>query len=108
MRYFRLLLPVIASGALLGACADERYSAAYVGGGPVAVGYDGYYDDYYGPFNDGYWAGDGYFYFADRDGHFRRDDGRHFRRGTAQGFHPVHGQGHARAAPPHQGPRDHP
>ena len=43
------------------------------------VQYDGYYDGYYGPYTSGYWGGDGFFYYQDRDRQYRRDDSRHFR-----------------------------
>ena len=60
-------------------------------GGPTPIDYDGYYDDYYGPFYDGYWAADGFFYFADGPGRsYRRDDFHHFRREASVGFHGVH------------------
>src|SRR5271168_5164000 len=60
----------------------DRYSDGGPGEyGPTPVGYDGYYDDYYGPFYDGCWAGDGGFYYSDGPGHgYRRGDPRHFRR----------------------------
>ncbi len=62
----------------------------------MAGGYDGYYDDFYGPYNDGYWGGDGYFYYSDHPGHFNRDEAHHFRRDAASGFHGVR----AHPAPP--------
>jgi len=87
----------------LGACADNYsdraagfygHPAAYESG-PAAVGYDGYYDDYYGAFYDGYWAGDGGFYYTDAPGHpYRRDTAGHFRHDSAGGFHAVHGGQH--------------
>jgi len=59
--------------------------------GPAPVGYDSYYDDFYGPYYDGYWAADGFFYFTDAPGHaYRRDESHHFRRDMAMGFHNVH------------------
>lgn len=48
------------------------------------VQYDGYYDGYYGPYSNGYWGGDGFFYYQSSDRQYRRDDARHFRR---QQFH---------------------
>ena len=74
---------------------NDRYDNGYYGSP-----YDVWYDGYYGPINDGYWAGDGYFYYTtgrDRDwrrgsaGHFRRDayrDYRHyqFQRGDRRGY----------------------
>ncbi len=79
----------------LAGCYENGY------GGGVAVGYgspyayDGYYDDYYGPIYDGYWGGDGGFYYR-RNEHergFHRGDTHHFSR-TAPGqgsFHPMQG-----------------
>ena len=92
-----LLTALIAGAAALavGACAmdDEGFHHhARVG---VAVGYDGFYDDAYGPFYDGYWGDDGFFYYSDRAGHpFRRDEAHHFRHDASNGFHEVHGQHH--------------
>jgi hypothetical protein len=80
-------------GVLLAGCASTYYAGDY-GHGPVAVvGYDGYYDDYYGPFVDGYWGADGGFYYRGPDHHYHRDVGGHFSRVAAQGMHPVHGRG---------------
>jgi hypothetical protein len=85
------------------ACADNYSdrSASFYGqpaayeGGPAAVGYDGYYDDYYGAFYDGYWAGDGGYYYTDAPGHpYVRDTAGHFRHDSAGGFHAVHGRQH--------------
>ncbi len=77
-------------------------SAAYAGpqqlaatGPVVATTYNGYYDDFYGPYYDGYWATDGFFYFTDGAGHpYRRDDYHHFRRDMAPGYHGVRGSVH--------------
>ena len=92
--------------ALTAGCASGGYG---YGGGPVAVGYDGYYDDFYGPFDDGYWGADGGYYY--HHGHeWRRDTGGHFRHDAAQGFHPVHGSGHGGGGHPgggHPGGDDH-
>jgi hypothetical protein len=90
----KLLISLAASAVALtiSACAGGYYGP----GGPVVgpVAYDGFYDDAYGPFYDGYWGGDGAFYYSDGEGHpFHRDTGGHFRHDMAQGFHPVHGFG---------------
>jgi len=81
----------------LTACASDSYGHrdGYAGGyGPEPVAYDGYYDDSYGPFYDGYWAGDGGFYYTDAPGHpYHRDTAGHFRHDSAAGFHSVHGTG---------------
>ncbi len=68
--------------ALIAGCANP--------GNVASAGYDGYYDDYYGPFDYGYWGDDGFFYYSDGAGGFRRDDGNHFRHGAAEGFHGIH------------------
>jgi hypothetical protein len=57
--------------------ADRGNTVALNAAGAPAV-YDGYYDDYYGPFDDGYWGDGGAFcYLHGADG-FRRDEGNHF------------------------------
>ncbi len=87
-----LLLAACASGPGYG--GGPGYGYDY--GGPAAIGYDGYYDDAYGPFYDGYWAGDGFFYYRSGDhDRFHRDDGRHFRHDAGAGMHPVQGHPHA-------------
>src|SRR5579871_2309183 len=87
----RLLAPLAAIAALtlsLAAC-ETYYAYGYV---------DGYYDDFYGPWYDGYWGpGDVFFYRTGPRDHFHRDDGGHFRHMTSGGgFHSFH----ARAAAP--------
>ena len=87
-----VLLAGIAAGALsLAGCADGPYGGGYGGGGiSIGVGnywdqgpyaYDGYYDDYYGNIYDGYWGGDGAFYYRNSgyDRAYHRGDGDHFR-----------------------------
>jgi hypothetical protein len=88
------LISIICAATVItfaGGCADHANSVALgveepYGGYP----YDGYYDDFYGPFDDGYWGGDGFFYFSDGRGGFRRDDGNHFRHEAGGGFHGIH------------------
>jgi hypothetical protein len=98
------LLIALAATLPLAACAGYY-------GGPVGPGvaYDGYYDDYYGPINDGYWGDGDVFYYrnhahgryvADRSGHFRHDMGAPGNPGGpgpggpgGHGFHPMHGMG---------------
>ncbi|THD58628.1 hypothetical protein [Phenylobacterium sp.] len=80
-------------GAGLAGCASDGHH--YFGGG--GGGYDAYYDDFYGPYVDGYWGDDGVFMFRhERGGEFARDESHHFRRDTASGFHGVRA-GHAPA-----------
>ncbi|HEX7710323.1 MAG TPA: hypothetical protein VF418_05250 [Sphingomonadaceae bacterium] len=64
-----------------------RYGRGYYGDrygyddGYYGSPYDVWYDGYYGPIEDGYWGGDGYFWYSSgRD--WRRGDGNHFRRGA--------------------------
>lgn len=60
------------------------------------VQYDGYYDGYYGPYTSGYWGGDGFFYYQDRDRQYRRDDSRHFRREQFNGGQGIRGNDRGR------------
>jgi hypothetical protein len=88
---------LLAAGALsvligLSACADDYgyYGAGY--GTP-----DVYYDNYYGPYTDGYWGPDNFFYYRGGDGRYLRDEGRHFRHERferARGFHAHHDRDH--------------
>jgi hypothetical protein len=77
----------------LAACAGT-YGGVEYGPGPYA--YDGYYDGYYGPIYDGYWGGDGAFYYRHGAGDrgFVRGDNAHFRHDAPQGgqnFQQMHG-----------------
>jgi len=84
-------------GAAIGlaACEEDYHHHGFFAGGDVAYA-DGYYDDFYGPFYDGYWGdGDVFHYRTARDGDFRRDDAHHFTRTAGNGFHNFH----VRAAP---------
>ena len=85
-----LLIGATAAGLLLAGCADEGYYGPGYGYGYDYYGpADVWYDGYYGPYNGGYWDGDD-FYFQDRDGGFRHDDGGHFSHSQfsgAQRFH---------------------
>jgi hypothetical protein len=96
-------LGFLLAASLAGCVAEgpaEGPGPAYVG----AVSFDGYYDDAYGPFYDGYWGPGGYFYYSDARGHpFRRDEAGHFRHEAGPGFHPVHGLGHMGAPAPRAG-----
>lgn len=88
------LAPLVLAGALaLGVSGCETYYGPH-GPGPggyASVDYvDGYYDDYYGPFDAGYWGEDGVFWYRGGDHQFHRDTGGHFHRDTAQGFHSFH------------------
>ena len=68
----------------LAGCATDGYGGGYTYSAGVAWNdypYDFYYDNYYGPIYDGYWGGDGYFYYRSSvsDRGYRRGDGHHFR-----------------------------
>jgi hypothetical protein len=78
-----------ATALSLAACETTPYDH-----GGYAYGYvDGFYDDAYGPWYDGYWGPDDVFYYrAGPSGDFRRDDAHHFRHDMAQGFHTFHGR----------------
>jgi len=99
MRKLILAAGVVAILGGMTACADEGYGhrSGYMGAdvafeGPAPVGYDGYYDDYYGPFYDGYWANDGAYYYSTGEGRgYQRDTNHHFTHDAASGFHAVHG-----------------
>jgi hypothetical protein len=98
MKHAIALASLAVSVALTGCVA---YGPPGPGPGPYAYGpypaeavaYDGFYDGAYGPFYDGYWARDGYFYYSDRNHGFHRDFGGHFRHEGLSGYHPFHGGG---------------
>ena len=89
----KLVLPAFFAGLMLTGCV--------VAGGPARVAvaggpdyYDGYYDGAYGPFVDGYWGGDGAFWYQGGDRAFHRDEGGHFARSAGgSGFNHIHGSG---------------
>jgi len=83
----RSLLVISSAAALaLSACAD-----VYDYGPPTPYYYDGFYDNYYGAVQGGYWGPDQVFYFrTGRSGTYRRDDARHFRREGGNGLQPFH------------------
>jgi hypothetical protein len=90
-----IVTSAVLSAVLLSGCAYDRGPRDRVAVGVgVSDDYDGYYDGFYGPFNDGYWGTDGNFWY-DSDGHnnWRRDDGHHFQRTARNGFNHVHGRG---------------
>jgi hypothetical protein len=86
----KIILP-LAALVLLAGCETRQRVDVGLRGGPDA--YDGYYDGYYGAFNDGYWGNDGFFWYSGGDNVWRRDEGRHFRREAGSGFNHVHGHG---------------
>ncbi len=111
----RKLLPLIGVASVLAlsaGCADYGYGGGHGpdGGvygydyGPPAVGFDAYYDDAYGPFFDGYWADDGFYYRANDHDAYHRDTAGHFRREASGGFHPVTGRAPAHVRPAHREP----
>lgn len=97
MKTISILACGAVAAALLSGCASGGYGERV-----TAVGYDGFYDDYYGPFNDGYWDHDAFF-FSDGRGGWRRDDGHHFRHDAAPGYHRFHGQGRGHGRDHHPG-----
>jgi hypothetical protein len=96
------LVAAVAAGALVAGCGGNYY-----GGGGVGVGYvgpvalddcGGYYDDFYGPIDNGCWADDGVFWYQGHGDHaWHRDTSNHFAHAAAApGMHEVHpaGPGH--------------
>jgi len=90
-KIFAPLMGAAAVALLLAGCADmggyghRNYAA-------MSIDYDGYYDNYYGPINDGYWGSDGVFWYSNARGHgYQRDDAHHVRRDSATGFSTLHG-----------------
>jgi hypothetical protein len=81
----KMLIAAALGGMLiLPACAEGPYYGAGYGGADV------YYDGYYGPYTEGYWGPDAFFYYRGGDGSFIRDENHHFRRemfGGAHGYH---------------------
>jgi hypothetical protein len=78
----------VAAAAALSLAACESMG----GPGPHSYGYvDGYYDDAYGPFYDGYWGADDVFYYRTGEGgDYIRDNDHHMRHDNAAGFHTFH------------------
>ncbi len=87
-----ILVLIAAISIALSSCASMGIGP--IGGGVPVFGYDAFYDDVYGPFYDGYWGGDGAFYYRGGAGRpYARDGGGHFRHGPASGFHGVRSSG---------------
>ena len=83
-----LIAAALGGMMILPACADDAYYGASYGApvGPAEV----YYDNFYGPYTDGYWGPDQFFYYRGGDGRFLRDENQHFRRerfGGARMYH---------------------
>jgi hypothetical protein len=78
----------IAAATTLGMAGCQTYDHHdhYAAGAYI----DGYYDDFYGPFDAGYWGDDGVFMYRGADHQFHRDDAGHFRKDAATGYHPAH------------------
>lgn len=99
MKLFKLMvLPAAFCGGLaLSACGGNYYGGADVGVGavgPVALDdCSGFYDDFYGPFDDGCWGNDGYFWYRGGDHGWHRDDARHFSHAAGEHMHPIAGHG---------------
>jgi hypothetical protein len=87
-----------AATALLAGCAgmygggDVGYGFGY--GGPVALSdCGGYYDDFYGPVDDGCWGNDGAYWYHGGDQRWHRDTGGHFGHTAMNNAHEFHGKG---------------
>jgi hypothetical protein len=89
------LAAAVAATSLLSGCYDQNYGGGPgYGPGPLALAdCGGFYDDFYGPFDDGCWGDDGVFWYRGRDHAFHRDNGGHFRHAGGPGMHEVHGVG---------------
>ena len=87
-----LTLPLLA----LTACYDGYGHPGYAYNVGVAYPYEGYYDGFYGPIYDGYWGGDGFFYYRRGAGDrgFVRGDRDHFAREARNDgrFQPLRGE----------------
>ncbi len=83
-------IAALGAAAALSACATDGY---YAGGPYGGVGFDAYYDGFYGPYYGGYWGPDGGFYYYTDSGHrhWRRDEGNHFHHEGGHGMRHVRG-----------------
>jgi hypothetical protein len=87
-----LSLCAAAAILMLTGCAgyDHGYGSHEYGQVAVAQQPSAYYDNFYGPYWDGYWGPDGAFWFSEGPGRpFRSDVDGHFRREAADGFRPA-------------------
>ena len=87
----KLVLPAFFAGLMLAGCVGPGPTRVAVAAGPDY--YDGYYDGAYGPFVDGYWGGDGAFWYQGGDRAFHRDEGGHFAHAAGTGMNHIHGSG---------------
>ena len=85
---------LLAAGALSALIALSACGGGYGYYGAEAGPPDVYYDGFYGPYTDGYWANDG-FYYRGGDGGFIRDENHHFQRGMFHGARGYHAHAHA-------------
>ncbi len=87
------------SVALLIAVTPATASSGPLAPSPSVKGYAAYYDGFYGPIRNGYWASTNEYYYSTGEGRpFIRDDGGHFRPVMVAGFHPIEGFGPERRA----------
>ncbi len=90
----RAIAAIFLGATMLSSCATYD-------GVVYARTYDGYYDNYYGPYIRGYWAVDGVFWYLGTDHVYHRDVGRHFRRERFPGGVRIRGErGWTRNHPP--------
>ena len=86
-----LILAASVSCLALSACEDDPYYHHHHDRLAMVDGdYDVYYDNFYGPFSDGYWGDDNAFYYMGADHRYHRDDAGHIRRDAATGFNTFH------------------
>ena len=74
-----LFLAAAASMLAVTGCASDGYYGGAGAGYNSSDASDVWYDNYYGPYVDGYWGPGGAFYFRAQDGHYYPDKADHFR-----------------------------
>ncbi len=91
MKKLALIVTAVAALGLLSACEDDPYYYRHHDRMAMIDGdYDLYYDNYYGAITDGYWGGDGYFWYRDANNRYHRDTGRHMRHDPYSGYSAFH------------------
>ena len=80
------------ASALLASAGSALASPSIMAPSRSVVDGNAFYDDFYGPFYDGYWTISGNYFFTTGPARpYVRDDGRHFSKVMASGFRPVEG-----------------
>ena len=77
---------------LLGSAGTAIASPSDMGPTRMVTDSNAFYDDFHGPFYNGYWSAAGEYFFSTGPGRpYVRDDGHHFSRVMNAGFRPVEG-----------------